>query len=339
MRWLFSVFLVALTAGSALAGVHISDRYEYTVISSPDIEVPARQFVSYKAHIPTSGTLSVSVAVLNKTFNDGSFWVCDASGYQALYAGRAAPSCRGMERTRGHFYFTYNVDRPGDYYLVADNRFSMLDAKHYAFEVRADIRTPDRIRQGYTGLLTLISRAEQEVFSAPQINFSMKPCGTANAYSKTVDGSIVVCSELAQMLEDQGNTKAIVGIMFHEMGHSLLNLWGLPNWGNEQTVDEFSAYMMMRYLDDSYIKADIDFFSNGNTQQEVANMVKNGDPHPLSIQRVRNLQAILKNRTGFMQRWNRALYPHMKTSVLQGIAQWPTTSDDPLLAREILAQR
>lgn len=338
MRQVFVFAALLLFARAAQAGVGISNRFTYNIWSHTQIQVPAGQMRAWQTSIATLGQITVDVRVLNQNFNDGSFWVCNSAGYAALNTGQATNDCRGMNRQRGHFRFTYAAPVAGTYFLVADNRFSMMLTKDYEVTVDANIETPPKIRQTYGKLLQLISRAVRVVYRAPGINFYIKPCGV-NAFSQGADGSIIICTGLIEQLYKQNNSYAMVGIIFHELGHSLLNLWGMPDWANEQTADEFSAYMLMRFFGDQFVRSEIRFFAGQNTQAEVQNMIRNGDTHPLSIQRVRNLEAILNNRVGFMERWDNVLYPHMTNTALQSIEKSPATYDNPSLAQQILASR
>jgi len=83
----------------------------------------------------------------------------------------------------------------------------------------------------------------------------------------------------------------------------------------------------------------LDFWRNRDITAEAANMIKNGDRHSLSVQRIRNIEEHIKNYHEFSLRWSRQIYPHMTSEALQGIIQKPSETNNVGLAKSILAKR
>ena len=76
-------------------------------------------------------------------------------------------------------------------------------------------------------------------------HISIQRCGKQNAFSDQGTGDITICTELWDSLHKEGLDKAIFFIIFHEMGHTMLDLWGLPLSDNEDAADEFSTIFLM----------------------------------------------------------------------------------------------
>ena len=108
--------------------------------------------------------------------------------------------------------------------------------------------------------------------------------------------------------------------------------WGLPGAGNEETADEFA--MVMLYWGGVQEKAIdwIRYYALDDSTAQAAYMLKSGDRHPLSIQRIRNAKRILENPREVITRWNKLLYPHMtKQGLLKLLDTSPKYVDRPLM--------
>ena len=73
----------------------------------------------------------------------------------------------------------------------------------------------------------------------PPFTVALRGCGNSNAYSQ--GPRIVICTELIGDLTKRNLLDALLPIIFHEVGHTLLNLWGLPGYDNEDVADEFAV--------------------------------------------------------------------------------------------------
>jgi hypothetical protein len=141
----------------------------------------------------------------------------------------------------------------------------------------------------------------------PKINVSVKPCGAANASS--VRSVVVICSELLAELKNRHLERALSSIVLHEVAHTLLNLWDLPGYENEELADEFAAVRQQR--DPEGLAAFVQWLAQQDSAREALEQVMNGDRHPVSVQRVRNINAASGNPQ-LPQRWERLLSPHAR---------------------------
>jgi hypothetical protein len=84
-------------------------------------------------------------------------------------------------------------------------------------------------------------------------------CGEANAFYSPSDESVFMCYELMRQvlatvydpsLTDEENATALIGtwlfVMFHELGHALIDYYDLPITGKEEdAVDDFSTVLLI----------------------------------------------------------------------------------------------
>lgn len=179
-------------------------------------------------------------------------------------------------------------------------------------------------------------------FIFPDFNIRVEPCGQVNASSDTFgNGDIHYCTEMISQLSKTNNQGAFAAIFFHEAGHSLLGLWGIPGNNNEDIADEFSTYILMSSGPSGYALLDrsLEFWQNRDSVQEAQNMLVNGDRHSLSIQRVRNIKENMQKGDSFIRRWNQLIYQHATDETLNKIAKNPSYGDDANLAQGVLDQR
>ncbi len=225
----------------------------------------------------------------------------------------------------------------GQYYLLLDNRHAAWLGRNVTYRIdymeKVDAAEQKELKQQFE----LLYAAIKEEFVFPDFNVHITPCGEANAFSAP---DITMCTELLMEMvaKDRGN--ALAGIFLHELGHTLLNIWGMPGFDNEDIADEFAAVVMLS--DDAsdsgaVVLSDmITWFSEHNSKAQAMAILVAGDRHAPSIQRVRNLERIMENPAPVIERWNRLLYQHMTPKALERIASRPTANDDPQLARQIL---
>lgn len=167
---------------------------------------------------------------------------------------------------------------------------------------------PSNIAAGFKRYVELPVLALDHVYKLPKFRVQVKPCGSSNAYSNP---DTVICTELLAELSEKGLTGALYPILLHELAHSLLFLWDLPGYDNEDVADEFAAIFLAHFrpdLVDDYIKW-LDL--NDSVTEAVVQLVQ-GDRHTLSVQRARNLKIALTKSDELTRRWSRLLSPFVR---------------------------
>lgn len=145
-------------------------------------------------------------------------------------------------------------------------------------------------------------------YKLPKFKVAVTPCGTVNAFSNP---DITVCSELISDLVEKDLTNALYPILMHEMAHSLLNLWNLPGYDNEDIADEFSAAILARVSPDS-IKDFIKYLETEDSTTEAIIQLTQGSRHTISIQRARNMKSALSRIKQIEMRWDNLLKPYRR---------------------------
>ena len=192
---LYSLMIVLWSSATATSGVFVSDQYFSPVMDKLKVTVSAGQYTAYKFNVTAAGKIKVNARVLNTTFDDGSIWICSSTDF-LLFQRKQRSSCKGVSRQRGEMEFVVNAPRAGEYYLVADNRFSLLQSKSYQITLVAPAVMDPGMREGMTEVLTKIEQFIFSQYDVQNFDFSIQPCGQSNAFSQTRNGNIVICSEL-----------------------------------------------------------------------------------------------------------------------------------------------
>ena len=113
-------------------------------------------------------------------------------------------------------------------------------------------------------------------------------------------------------LSERDVSEALYPILLHELAHSILYLWELPGYDNEDMADEFAAMLLAKWSPE-VLAAYVSWLEQQDSVSEaVAQLSSGGDRHSLSIQRARNIQKILSNPAPVMRRWDKLLAGHVR---------------------------
>lgn len=177
----------------------------------------------------------------------------------------------------------------------------------------------------------------KKFFIFPDFRIEVRYCGFENAFS---DPNITMCKELIESLVDQGLEKAVVFILFHELGHTLLRLWNYPLWNNEDVADEFATVIMLLSNQETIAFDAAQWFASRTSVQEAMDKLRADDRHTLSPQRARNIINWLNQSDELMRRWQKIFVPNMQTETLKSIDKdIKTPWIDHKLIRAELAKR
>jgi len=338
VRLLFCLLGVLLSTQAVFAQQAVAEKLRFE-IASKKYEVHAgAQINDILGEWNVGDSVEISIIPENKVYPDVSAYVCHQEDARDFMAG-LANDCRGRNKGVAPYVFTYDVLKSGRHYLVFDNGYSLMNVKRGRYTVMITTALPDEQRQPFETMFSNLPTEIGKTFRVEPFKTYLKPCGQENAYSNTATGDVTFCSELLFPLLMKQREGAFMGIMMHELGHTLLNLWGMPNYDNEQVVDEFA--MVYLYLEGMQEKAMdwIAYFEEHNSAQQAAYQLNNDMRHPISIQRVRNIKRILDNPKPVIDRWNSFLYPHMTNFALKGIIENAGKYGNVALAQKTLDDR
>lgn len=302
------------------------------------VNVGAGQYWIY----PLPGTIpgdvyQVGIGTGNAVWRDISAFVMDEENLDRFKAGM---QFRAQGRSKGITPFQFEATRPGTdrLYLVLDNRYALFITKKASVAVKLSTQLPDGAAQDLEKRYSALYGKLKESFVFKDFDINVRPCGQVNATSAQKTGDITICTEL---LSQYANKPSVVIFVFaHEIGHTLLGLWGLPGADNEDMADEFASNLITQSKDGARIISEsLDFFKDRNPYAEAKQTIEQGDRHSLSIQRIRNIRAHLEQPKALTGKWNRLLYPHLTESALNKIITSPDQFDDIALAKAELSKR
>lgn len=310
-------------------------------VSAPEdarLAVPAGKVeVRLLGDLREGSKVLVEAASDNKAFPDITVLAMDQDSIPAYLAGQHVEAV-GFVRRAPPLRFTLTAPRAGRYVLVFDNRYSMLMTK----QVRVRTTVAQQM-SGYevdqiTGGINQLLRQVHTRYDVPAFGVRVQPCGMVNAFSKAKDGEITLCTEMiAKTVRSPG---ALIGITYHELGHSLLALWGLPGHDNEDTADEFAVQLALRSQRDAQVLDQFAaFFDTGDAWMEARAVIERGDRHTIGVQRARNIRQAIRNAKEVTARWNALTYQRMTSDALAGIVNNPQPLESADLARKVLAER
>ncbi|HZO00601.1 MAG TPA: DUF4344 domain-containing metallopeptidase, partial [Burkholderiales bacterium] len=147
----------------------------------------------------------------------------------------------------------------------------------------------------------------EAVYRVPTITLRVRPCGVVNAFSSP---DITLCTELMDTMFREGWHDAIRVVLYHELAHSLLRLWELPGYNNEDLADEFAVL----HASDSprAIEQISRWFESRTPLQRAAVEVQMAGGHAPSAVRAKRARAGLTNRAQLKVKWDTFLAPYRR---------------------------
>jgi hypothetical protein len=288
-----------------------------------------------------SDSFMITVNADNAIYKDVTAYLVDDDNMR-LFTQGAQYQGIGYQKGVAPFTIKGSTQKPGSHYLILDNSYALFVAKKLSVSIKAAYPMSDADQQlfktQYSNLYGLLKRG----FIFPDFNIRIQPCGQVNAFSDSfTSGDIHMCTEMVDHLAKTNNTGAAMFIFFHELGHSLLGLWGMPGNNNEDIADEFATYIMLMGGSASVplLNQSLEYWRSLDSGAEARYIIERGDRHSLSIQRIRNIQENMARGDLFLKRWHRELYPHMTTNALNEIVKSPHADSDVELAQSIIKQR
>lgn len=137
-----------------------------------------------------------------------------------------------------------------------------------------------------------------------------------------------MCTELFDEVQSKGVPAAEIFVFYHEVGHSLLNLWLYPGFDNEDTADEFAAAILMMMDQEDVILQAAQWWASNDSHAEAGQKLFIDDRHSISIQRARNMLNWLNREDEILSRWMSIMIPNLTEVALRDVATGsPETAD------------
>ncbi len=145
-----------------------------------------------------------------------------------------------------------------------------------------------------SNLVEEISLGLNEAFALPyDVGLGMAECGDPNAFYSAKEKQLTICYELFAFLLEvfENDTDRVAGaftfIIFHELGHAVIDVYQLPAVGREEdAADQLATLMLIKGADDDGASAlaAAEFFDRISGGQ-----LNFADEHSLNEQRVFNI--------------------------------------------------
>jgi hypothetical protein len=348
-RYLTTVLACAIAVG--LVGVRAEAQSNVYVEPSASlvnqtVTVAPGQFAAYKLSLTRGASFVAVFKVEGGLDNKVNVWLLDLANFQQYQARQRFMFFQGTSGSDGTIQqvarYAVRVPETNLYYLVVDNQRPQVFPRAvniYSYAVlpsaTEESLKAQRVMEDLYGKL-------KQLFVFQDFRISLKHCGLENAFSEARTGSITLCTELLQKLAGQGLNQAGTWVFFHELGHTLLNLWGQPLWDNEDAADEFAtAFMLLLQQQKAALEAAQSFSSDApatQRQQALSKLVLD-DRHTLSPQRARNIIRWLNQRDALLRRWARVFVPNMQTNMLLSLDRQQDDWIDHALVRSEVAKR
>ncbi len=307
------------------------------------INISAGSYRYYPLTLQAGAKLSFRVTVLQGGNRDINAWLLDLENFTRFSNEQTFnyySNSSGGVRYDGTFEFI--APENNIYHLILENKFSVITdktVKIYATLVYPGKENQNDIEKRAKGFEeAYLSLKSMLVFS--DFDIYLKRCGQVNAFGGPQ--GITICYELIEeyyKFDPEKVGELVTWVFFHELGHTLLNLWGYPLWDNEDAADEFATVLFLMGDKLESILEMARYFSNNPSKLEAMNKVLVDDRHSLSIQRARNLLAWANGTDELLKRWQKLLVPNTKTEMLKDSLSNPEPYVDIKLVKEELEKR
>src|SRR4030067_1630482 len=263
------------------------------------VTIDSGKYIYYDLILNRKTKVNAEFKIVGGTGYNVKVWLLDKDNFQRYAAGQQFFYLKGFS---GEIYdvgkYTFEIPEDGAYYLIIDNKqalfgFTRVKVSVYGIlpEVNSGANSIEQ-QKAIENLKTLkkamkdFYQLTKKFFIFQDFRIEVRYCGFANAFSSP---NITLCKELIENLVDQGIEKAVVFILFHELGHTLLRLWEYPLWDNEDVADEFATiFMLLSNREDAALDA-AQWFASKTSIIGAVEKIWVDDKHTLSPQRARNI--------------------------------------------------
>lgn len=309
--------LLAVGAPTASAKVIVAPTIATSemLIDGP-LSVQGGTYSYYTLPLQAGAKLNVGVRVAGGLDNAIQTWLVDLNNFQLLKTGQAFSTWQGASpRIARQASYTFTAPASGVYYLVLDNRANLI-GRDMTLRVTRNANGPNLRAAALTQVFEQRYAALKAAFIFPDFDIHVQSCGQANAFSNP---DITMCAELLDEVAQKGVPAAELFVFYHEVGHSLLNLWQYPGHDNEDTADEFATAILMMLDQQDVVLQAAQWWASQDSQAEVGLVLVADDRHSISIQRARNMLNWLNREDEILSRWMNVMIPNLTDTVLEDV--------------------
>lgn len=310
--------------------LHVVDTYRINPGTYQTFKYYLNSGTQFNAIFNVSGGLDDSIHI----------WLLDVPNFNLFHNHKQYRYFKGTSgNISGNASYKFIIPYSGYYYVVLDNTSSFLLARNVYITLFSIPQQKTQVNVNLeNGLQGLYNNIKDE-FIFDDIHIDVSFLGDANAFSDFNTGNITISFEILNASAKQGLSGNILFVFFHELGHSLFNLWGLPLGDNEDLADEFATVILLQHdLDKMAIDA-ASYWNKQTSRQEALSKIYLDDRHTISPQRARNIIKWINNKPALLRRWQTILMPHMTTQYLRSQLNSDLPWTNPTAIRNELATR
>ena len=188
---------------------------------------------------------------------------------------------------------SFDNSYPGNFKLI----FSEPESQFYK-ELKSEY-------QKDTGFYDLVDGLNKNFKLKKDVTINIKECGISNAFYDEQNSEIILCYELFEYYYnffsnqykneelDNVTTGAILFILFHELGHALVDNYDLPITGKEEdAVDQFSTIILL-HMDETGDESLYAIESWFLTKSQKTDELKFWSKHSIVQQRLYNIMCMV----------------------------------------------
>jgi len=294
------------------------------------INIEAGKYAWFTFPLFQGTTLHAKFLVSGGANNKVNVWLLDSANFQLFQKGNKYSYYQGTSgAVKEVASYTFQIPQLDTYVLIIDNRAARVYPRTVSLYVYGILpQETDEINDATKQFQELYNGLKQ-LFIFKDFNISFRHCGFENAFS---DPNITICIELIENMEAQDCGDALGYVLFHELGHTLLQAWDLPLWDNEDVQDEFAVVVcILADVKESAVAA-AKYWSNSVSTDEALAKLYIDDRHTISPQRARNISHWLDDPDELLRRWQKILIPNLQTEALKALDK----ESDPWINHELI---
>ncbi len=330
-----ALFVVSTLPFSAYGATVEVDPYFQGMTKFEVVVLPSQLKMVGLGLLKAGDQVAIQVDAANSVYND--ITACIVTEAEARTYTSRSP-CRGQVKGKTPIRIRDQASSDAAHYLVLDNTYAAVIKKPISGTIVTRKALSPEERQQIKIWFQGVQSNMEATYEKSDFNVFVKPCGHSNAFSNNRTADITICSEFIHDMAMQNNNGAMVAVLLHEYGHSLLNNWGEPGSSEEDMADQFATVLLLREGDSGrrLLQEWITFWQRRDSQAEAQHQIRRGDTHTLSVQRARNIQNAMNFPEDIVRRWNKTLYRNMTRNGLANVIARPSKADDVELAKEAL---
>jgi hypothetical protein len=247
-------------------------------------------------------------------------------GFRALFQGQ-------VDR---QLYFQVTIPAPGNYYVVLMN-----GSKEESRAATVTVTASAEKQRDAQATLEHFQDELDRLFVFQRFPVRIERCGKPMAFGRRE--GISLCEEYARIVlgivKDRIKARDILQfVLFHQLGHVLMDQWQLPGSDDEEMADEFATVILAILGQRDRVRSMGELFSRDPSLAKALRGTLLDDHSSFSDKRVQEILRWVED-SNLARKWQAILISHMETAVLERMQRQPPSWVDLELLKKELATR